>query len=217
MSVKLKNFLVSVTMEGNEDGNKEREIETCFICKIKNFAGITSKATRIEKQEQYEIRTISEGENNGVKGVIRVRAITDQEDNTRYVMTTKVYFHDKKGCEEVELEVSKDMFEQIKAMAPIGHNKTRLFFPVEGSDLTWELDLYSNGAIKNPGEFEPWCRLELELPTSTTALPDFPIEFEEVIDTSKGKMSEEQKKLVDQLYQDVFIAHKAENFLPLST
>lgn len=206
MSTLLKEFMVS--LEAELDGKKAAEIEHCFLVKLTDFEQL-KKAERVEHQEQYEIRTAPNDENNGVNGVLRVRAI----DKKLYVLTTKVYFKGRRGCTETEVETTKDMFDHFKAMAPTGHEKIRHFFPTGEEGKYWEVDVY----IKDSGEYEQWARMELEVSRLADDLPEFPLEFTELINTDHSKRTDEEKARAEELYDTVFIRKYEENFLPIAT
>lgn len=206
MSIRLKQFMLS--LEAELDGKKAQEVEHCILGRLSDFEQL-KKATRVEHQEQYEIRTEHDGENQGVNGVIRVRAI----DKKTYVLTTKVYYKGRRGCTETEVETTKDMFEHFKKMAPVGHEKLRHFFPTGEAGKEWEVDVY----VKDSGEYEEWVRMELEVNSLKAELPELPLTVEESINCDHSKISDEDKARADKLYDSVFIKHLDTNFLPIAT
>ena len=202
----LQELIASV--EGTTDGVARKETEHCFVAVIADVNAL-KEASRIEHQEQYEIRTEPDHKDpQGVNGVIRVRAV----DRKQYVLTTKIYYKARRGCTESEVETTKDMFNQFKAMAPTGHEKYRHYFPIEGSEAEWEVDVY----IDDEGNYEPWVRMELEVGKLTDGIPDFPFEVKEFIDCAQSKMTDKEKKKVDGLYKSTFIKKLKSNFLPVA-
>lgn len=205
MSAHLREFMLS--LEAETDGKKAAEVEHCFLGRVKDFEQL-KKAERTEHQEQYEVRTKPDGENHGVNGLIRVRAI----DKKTYVLTTKVYYKGRRGCTETEVETTKDMFEHFKKMAPVGHEKLRHYFPTDKEGQFWEVDVYVN----DNGDYEDWVRMELEVTNLKDELPEFPLEVEEFINCDHTKISKEEKKKADKLYKETFVKHLEENFLPIA-
>lgn len=194
------------------DGQEHKEVEHIFLCKLEDFDQLKN-AQSSELQEQYELRTKPDVENNGVNGVIRVRAIDKGQDPIQYVLTTKLYGSSTARADEVEQEVTEALFEHFKTMAPVGVTKRRYFFPVEGTELVWTVDVYYD----EDGNPEGWCRLELEVDELADELPELPLEFAQIIRQHDPELSEEERALVHRLYETVFMRKCEPNFLPLAT
>lgn len=184
--------LITASLEGSVDGKSSKEIEYMFFAKLTDFAQL-KKADSVEEQEQWEIRTSS--------GCVRTRATTVGEKTT-YVMTSKVKVEGELGKEEVELEVSEDMFRHFKAHATSGMRKLRFCFNVPDSDLVWEIDVFPNP--RSEGQYVPWVKIDLEVP-GPIKLPEWPIEFERVILEQNGHRSEDDEALVQDLFSNYYI------------
>ena len=92
---------------------------------------------------------------------------------------------------------TKELFEQFKLLAPDGFRKRRCRFPVTGTDLVWEVDLFydHNG---NPVD---WVKLDLEVPEPLDSIPEFPITYSQAIINQPGKRTMEEEVIVRQLFE----------------
>lgn len=175
------------------DGQARVERELVFYGKMVDVEQL-GKADSFETQEQWEMR-VEPGSKGRYGGCARVRKI----NGDKYILTTKTFLHGDDGCQEVEIEVSKDMFEQYKRLATSGMVKTRYFFKIDDQH-TWEVDCYA----KDDGTFEPWVKIDLEL-SGDIEVPNFPIELTNVVYGQPGKRTPEENKLLDLLMKGVFV------------
>lgn len=179
----------SVSLEAL-DGNAVQEIEYMFFGKLEDFSQL-ERADKIERQEQWEVRT--------PLGGVRVRRC-EAEGEVTYILTSKVKREGEKGKEEVETEVTADMFEHFKLHASTGMRKDRHCFNVPDSELVWELDVFYSAS----GDPVPWVKIDLEVP-GEIALPQWPVEFSEVITNQNGKRSDEEQAIVGDLFENHYI------------
>ena len=188
------------------DGQKRKELEYVFYGKIVNFDEL-SKAKTVEHQEQWEIR--NQDPNAPFEGNIRVRKSWTEHERgiVRFVLCAKTFQKEGKGRDEVEIEVSRDMFEQFKRLATGGMQKTRYCFPFEheGHALMWEVDVYQddNNAVVE------WCKVDLEVPERLETIPEFPIQLTETITSQYDARTPEEKAKVDQLMKEHFVCQNA--------
>lgn len=186
------------------DGQKRKELEYVFYGQIVNFDEL-SKADSVEHQEQWEIR--NQNPDAPFEGNIRVRKswMQDDEAKVRYVLCAKTFLKEGKGRDEVEIEVTADMFEQFKRLATGGMVKTRYNIPVlgpNGEQLMWEVDVYRDADDK----VVPWCKIDLEVPARLESIPEFPIQLEDgVITNQYDARTPEEKAKVDELMKTVFV------------
>lgn len=201
-SSRLTRHFQEVSLEAQPaDGKMRVERELVFFGKIANFQEL-AKADSHEQQEQWEIRITPSAEHR-FGGCARVRMI----DGHKFILTTKTFnSEDADAASEVELEVSKDMFEQYKRLATGGMCKTRYVFKIDEQHF-WEVDVY----VKPNGDFEDWCKIDLEVQTEDMLQnrPAFPITLTDVIDAQWGERTEEQQAEVDELMKTVFVRPNA--------
>lgn len=179
--------------EENADGKTRVEKEREFYVRISDIEQL-KKAAKAEKQEQWTIRLEKTDKSAGT-GQFRVRKV-DINGEVKYYFTTKVV----KGSglrDENTIEVSEQMFEMFKVMAETGMIKDRYSFPVEGSDLVYEVDMFR----KPDGTYHEWAKIDLENPPEQP--PPLPVHVDEFID---GKtQDEDSRKRISQLYEDMFM------------
>lgn len=187
MSIKRMNRIM-ILSQGNEafaDGQKRRELEYTFYGKLDDFS-LLEAAAKKEDQEQWNIPLESENV------YMRLRRI----GAAQYVQTVKIRREGVKGKDEVESEISEDMYNALKETATSGYRKTRYYFEVEGSDLVWEIDVFEDLA----GQKHPWIKLDLEVPTEETQLPDLPFAMNEKIVAQGDHKSDEENAFLDKLW-----------------
>lgn len=184
-----RDFIIAPALEETE---ALEEIEYMFFLKLEDFSQL-SKAKNKESQEQWSILF----QRDKVENVIRVRK-TVKEGNETFVLASKVNFANLDGKWELEREVERSHFEQVKEMAGDGLIKERYFFPVDGTDLTWEVDVFYDGG-GNPVE---WVKLDLEVPKRLATLPDYPLEYADVFDKQFEERNEKEHKFVSDLFKN---------------
>jgi hypothetical protein len=182
-----------IALEDIADGKTRVEKEREFYVRISDVDQL-KKAAKAEKQEQWTIRLEKTDKSAGA-GQFRVRRVQIGED-VKYYFTTKVI----KGSglrDENTIEVSEQMFEMFKVMAETGMIKDRYSFPVEGSDLVYEVDMFR----KPDGTYHEWAKIDLENPPEQP--PPLPVHVDEFID---GKTQDpDSRKRISQLYEDMFM------------
>lgn len=181
---------LNISLEDGADGTVQQEIEYAFFARVESWEWL-EQATRQEKQEQWESYR-ERGE--GAFAQCRVRAT----DDTTYEMCVKTKTPGELGKKEVEQICSKDFFEQFRFFADKGLNKTRYIFEIEGTDLKWEVDVYTTQS----GERHPWLKIDLEVPSAETELPKFPFPLKEVIVNQPAQRSEEEKAQISKLFEE---------------
>lgn len=199
-------FHRALAIEENSTGKANKEIEYVFYGKIINFTDL-NKASSKEHHSQWEVR-IPETNLNAGKGTIRVRKtipnITDV-DKTEYVHTTKVSTKDKLKRIEVSIPTTVDNFNQMLILSERGLVKDRYFFPVKGTDLVFEFDVfYSPGAIVGSGKYIEWCKIDIEVNDSQTIIPELPIDVSDLIIAQEGNRTIEEDNLINSLYANEF-------------
>lgn len=187
-----------IGLEAEADGQTRVEKEIVVFGKIVDFDQL-KKADRKEEQEQWEIR--SRCDTNTYSGCIRIRCLNGE----KYILTTKTFKPDKGDLMETEIELDKDvganMLEEFKKLSTGGMIKTRYFFKVPDSDLTWEVDVYYDEK-KNP---RVWCKLDLEVSDMRIKRPDFPIDLKDAREIPPKNRNEDDQRFVERLMNKEFV------------
>lgn len=189
---------LSISLEDGADGTVQQEIEYAFFAEVSSWDWL-EKASKQEKQEQWEsYRDLGDG----AFAQCRVRATDDKT----FEMCVKTKTPGELGKKEVEQICSKDFFEQFRFFADKGLNKTRYIFPIEGTDLKWEVDVYTTQS----GERHPWLKIDLEVPDAETELPKFEFPLKEVIVNQPAQRTDEEKAKISSLFEEWTITLKVE-------
>ena len=189
------------------------EIEKVYFAKIKDFEQL-EKARHKETIEQWDMRSKPSGDQSNMKGngCVRVRCY----DGHRYELTIKNYFGGNKtkintshiSALEKDISIDKEAFEIFRSICPIGFVKTRYTFPVN-SNLKFDIDVFHD----KEGKLQEWCKIDVEMKHYTDQIPEWPVDFEEIID--RHTCSEETGKFVNNLYQEKFNLYNNPNILPM--
>ncbi len=152
---------------------REREIET--YVRISDFDQL-SHCKSIDRQEQWQIKIAKTAANTGALQ-FRVRKIETllYKSDIQYVMTSKLALG-RGDRLEVSVPASYDLFNLFKHGADQGMVKDRYHFPVEGTNLVYEVDMF----ILSDGSYAPWAKIDLE--NCTGEMPPLPIKVEDRID-----------------------------------
>lgn len=201
LTISFEDSVVETTPDTESTTIKEKEYVVYF--RTLDFKQLQNAKHAI-KQRQWQFYVPKTDDNAG-SGKIRVRELISHDGNTKYELTIKSEVKD--GNIESSIECSKEMFTQIAFLADSGMYKHRYEFPIENSDLKWEIDVYPDGN----GGYYPWGRAELEVKEELTELPKLPIEVEEII-TPEEASTEEGKVKVKELFSKFFL--KKNKYLP---
>lgn len=211
MKRNLKELLIALEEQATGKANHEREY--VFYAKLTD-PSILEKASHVEEQEQWSIK-IDKTDKNYCSGQIRIRR-TDDNGKVSYVQTVKTPIKPLQGDTgqsdtsvadasqnmlEVAIDASEDAFKQFKLIADQGMIKTRYTFPIEGTDLKFEVDVFH---LAN-GEKSQWVKIDLEVDKPLESVPALPEGFSEVIYNQKDDQTDEEKQLIRSLYENVFL------------
>lgn len=182
-------------LEGLIDGKKHREVEYTFYGKIADMSQLT-RAIQKEEHEQWSIDVETEADIR-----LRIRAI----NGMRWVLTSKVRYTGVVGCEEVECDISKDMFDHLKFFASGGMKKTRYVFKIDGTEKVWEVDVFKD----INGQDHPWVKVDLEVtdPNDKT-FPRLPVNFVkgEFIARQTPEQTDEEKSHISALWSKEWVS-----------
>lgn len=159
----------NVSLESLMSGNVEREIEFTMYVQLDDLEELKKRAIRTERHEQWLMPL----EKGNVDGKMRLRLI----DNTRPTMCTKIKRPNMVGSDEVEMDISMDMFNSLREMAVDGYIKTRYTIPSNIRELLWEVDVF----LSNGGAPHQWVKVDLEVKSMNDPIPMFPLAHSRVI------------------------------------
>jgi CYTH domain-containing protein len=192
-----------LAFEEISNGKAFREIEHVFYARLSNI-GDLAKAASQEHQEQWELKFPKTNKNGG-SGTVRIRKTIIGTGVPAFVLTTKTMASHDGDKIEVPVPTTEPMFKQFKLMSEKGMIKDRYHFPIEGTDLVWEVDMFLKpGGQIGVGPYEDWCKIDLEVSDRLTTIPPFPLDTEELITAPFGKRTEEEEAKVTSLYETVF-------------
>lgn len=211
MKRNLKQLLIA--LEEQATGKMNFEKEYVFYAKLTD-SSILEQASHKEEQEQWTLK-IDKTDKNHCSGQIRIRR-TDDNGKVSYVQTVKTPMKSLEGDSarsdatvpdasqnmlEVAIDASEDAFKQFKMIADQGMIKTRYTFPIEGTELKFEVDVFH---LAN-GEKSQWVKIDLEVDKPLESVPALPEGFSDVIYNQKDDQTDEEKKLIWSLYENVFL------------
>jgi CYTH domain-containing protein len=167
-------------LEGQIDGKKAQELEYTFYGCVADPTQF-QRAVHKETHEQWRLNVETD------KAVrLRIRCI----NGMRWVLTTKVQREGTPGWEEVECDISVDMFNHLKEVATDGYMKTRYNFKIQGSDNIWEVDVFKDST----GKDHPWVKIDLEVHSGSDAIPPLPMDFNDDMIVHQGDDLTEQER-----------------------
>ena len=172
-----------------------REKEICLYIRLLDFQQF-KKASHAEHHEQWEVK-IPKTDNNAGEGKIRVRRIQARDGKVSFEITIKNRGKDGSYIEST-LPCTEEVFTQIAFLAENGMKKQRYTFPIENTDMQWEIDLYPDGKEG----FYTWARAELEIKGDLESIPELPIQAEETITTEEAKQDDSR---VRELFERYFL------------
>lgn len=209
-------FMLGHTPANEEDtsGKVSKEIEHMFYGTLSgdlsgSAEAVLARASSLEIQEQWGIWAEKTSKNVAC-GSVRIRktisypivdgVIMREQEKIEYVMTTKIKTPEWDNLEIPNL-TSADNFAAFKLLAESGMVKHRYTYPVPGTDLKFEVDMFVR-----PGEdvtsmrYYPICKIDLEVPNKEMEIPAFPEGFTDVFNAKLGEdATDAQKEIVEQM------------------
>lgn len=187
-------------LEEAASGKTEREIEHTLYGKLSDIKHL--EHADWEDHEQWELK-IPRTEANQAEGVARVRKTMTPDGKIEHVLTFKTKDNIQAGNANrasTAVPCSEDTFNQFKSLASKGMAKRRFKLPVQGSDKTWEIDVFP----KEDGGWHDWCKIDLEVDSLDEPLPQLPVKLDQLITKPYGHRSAEEEALVRKLYDQHF-------------
>lgn len=172
-------------------GIPQQEVEFTFYARLKDVSQLDRLAVDKEKHEQWKI-DIDTPDN--VDGGARLRLVDDR----RYTMTTKIKRSGSQGMEEVNADIPEALWKHLRELADTGYFKTRYTFPIPGTQLKWEVDVF----YTNNGALSEWVKVDLEVANLDQPIPETPFDVEEFICANDEQLPVEDEKLIDRLWSE---------------
>lgn len=188
---------LAVSLESDENGQREQELEYTFYGKLANPDELNN-AYAARRIEQWDVPLLSE------EGKLRIRMVSEgaqafDKRPRRYLMCTKIDRQGRDGEEEVEAEITQHQFEHMRELGDNGRTKTRYYFQVEDqAHLVWEIDVFKT----QQGEDSLWVKVDLEVEEPLTEIPPWPVTFTEIITNQKDEQDDDEKATISQLWDD---------------
>lgn len=158
------------------DGRLHKEVEHTFYGKLDRPEELKS-AQSATHHEQWGVK-VPKVDGNAGQGQMRVRMEHGYGETPRYIFTTKAKTADGHNIEH-EIPTTKDHFDLMQVLADQGMVKTRYNFPIQGTQLVWEVDVFTD----EEGLAAPIVKLDLEIPQGVILdkIPPFPVTLSDVV------------------------------------
>lgn len=190
------NMLYTVR-SSKEDASTQVEKEREFYGKIVDEREL-AKATTIIKIEQYGV-FVEHSDKNCCSAQLRVRKeVIDGEDPV-YTFATKTPIEGG-GKLETEIPTNEAHFIQFMNICDSGMVYTRHVFPIEGTEMKWEIDCVETGT----GGYRETVKVDLELKGEVTEIPAFPIQLEDVIVKDNVSNTPEEREKIKNIIETLF-------------
>lgn len=186
------------SLEEETTGDFNKEIEYVFYARITDFKQLEKADSKV-RHEQWEIK-LPFTKDNAAKGSMRVRSIKEVDKPMQYVYTSKLSLNETGDKMEVSLDTTAEQFIIFKFLAVQGMIKDRYTFNLENG-LKWEIDVFHDP----DGGYYQWCKIDFEVPDRNTPLPEFPIDFNDVIKDSQLERATGDDKRITELYDKYFL------------
>lgn len=192
---------VSMESADQPDGKTRVETEIEIYGTMRDMAQL-SQAADWEIQEQWGLYIPKTDKNAGTGGP-RVRMTQNSDGKTTYVLTTKVKL--KAGNNECEEPSSSDMFTMFKMLGDTGLRKKRYFFPIEGTEMCFEVDVFTNANGTPCPEVKIDLEIKGDLPEGFDEMSiELPFEMSDIRIISPGRKSDEDLKYVRKLFSEKY-------------
>ena len=190
--------VVSMEAIDEADGVTKVEKEIEIYGTMRNMDDLDG-ATGWEIQEQWGLYVPGCDDNAG-SGNVRIRMSQRPTGEPKYVLTTKVKA--SAGNLECELATSPDMFQLFKILASAGLRKKRYYFPIAGTEMEFEVDVFTGPT----GAPVPHVKIDLELRGTVPADFDLstitlPFEMTDIRIIRPGHKNDEDLAYVRQLFK----------------
>lgn len=178
-----------ISVESLPSGKLHDELELTIYAEMADINDL-AKAVSKEIHEQYEVPLKTE---TNIRQ--RIRGVNGK----RWIQTVKIPRDDKPGNWESEDDISEATFKVLRAATPEeGYLKERYFFPVVGTDLVYEVDVFqTNGGIKST-----WVKIDLEFTDTTMEVPPLPFSTKSKIYADNPNTTSAERDWIKQLWEN---------------
>ena len=199
-----KNLMQLALESGVQDGEKKPEIEYVVFARLIDRA-VLAADPHPELQEQWQIPI---GEKAGQPPDLTLRIRKSGQRGIRspstYVQTIKTPPRSVEGGpvmrHEIETPSSFEAFGALRACSKSGMVKERYRFPIPGTELVWEMDVFP----KDDGTYSEWVKIDLEVKAPLSSLPPLPPGLADAITNQWDDRTDEEKMIIDNLFKTEF-------------
>lgn len=189
--------LLYTTRQAHEDASTQVEKEYEFYAKIVDERELAN-AISVIKIEQYGV-FVPHSDDNCCSGQLRVRKSITDDGEPVYTFATKTPMPGG-GKLETEIETNEAHFIQFMNICDSGMVYTRHIFPIEGSEMKWEIDCVETGT----GGFRETVKIDLEIKGEVSEIPPFPIQLENIIVKNNETNSDEERAQIKNIVETLF-------------
>jgi hypothetical protein len=188
-------------------GTLKAEIEHMFYARVASPETLLN-AMCCEIQQQWGLWQNKTDGNAGM-GSNRVRKVINKPIHNGHfdtlnvteqiVLTTKLKRSDGTSL-EVSVESTEDQLKAFQVMAESGMIKHRYRFPIVGTELTWEVDMFVEpGESMYSTKYISWAKIDIEVPSLDYPIPDLPAGFLDAFNAKVETPTMEQQHVIDQM------------------
>jgi hypothetical protein len=175
-------------------GKTELEVEFTIYAELQDIRVLQQAVTK-EVQQQVNISMDTDTDIRQ-----RIRSINGK----RWILTTKEPPERGFGNLETECDISKDMFGTLmRATKEKLVVKTRYFFPIPGTNLQWEVDVFNTKS----GSEHPWVKIDLEVPNLEMEIPPLPFQVNSIIYADSDDLTIAEKRKIDTLWDEEWVTY----------
>jgi hypothetical protein len=195
------------TEADDTSGKLTAEIEYMFYARVTSPQTLLN-ALSVEIQEQWGVWQDKTDKNAGsgsnrVRKIIHYPIINGQFDNInkteQIVHTTKLKRSDGSSL-EVSVESTEDALRAFQVLAESGMIKHRYRFPIEGTPLVWEVDMFVEpGQSMHSTKYIDWAKVDLEVPSKDFPVPVLPEGFMDAFNSKIAEPNDIQRQVIEQM------------------
>jgi hypothetical protein len=188
-------------------GVMKAEIEHMFYARVESPETLLN-AMCCEIQQQWGLWQDKTEKNVGC-GSNRVRKVINKPIHNGHfdtinvteqiVLTTKLKRSDGTSL-EVSVESTEHQLRAFQVMAESGMIKHRYRFPIPGTALNWEVDMFVEpGQSMYSTKYIQWAKIDIEVPSMDYPIPDLPSGFLDAFNSKVENPTPEQQSIIDQM------------------
>ena len=175
-------------------GKTELEVEFTIYAELQDIRVLQQAVTK-EVQQQVNISMDTDTDIRQ-----RIRSINGK----RWILTTKEPPERGFGNLETGCDISKDMFGTLmRATKEKLVVKTRYLFPIPGTNLQWEVDVFNTKS----GSEHPWVKIDLEVPNLEMEIPPLPFQVNSIIYADSDDLTIAEKRKIDTLWDEEWVTY----------